>query len=72
MSEMLEQAFEKARRLSAAEQDAIAAIILDEMEDEARWEEAFSRSQESLARLASEALEEDRRGEPKGLVPDSL
>jgi hypothetical protein len=72
MSEMLEQAFEKARRLSAAEQDAIAAIILDEMEDEARWEEAFSSSQESLARLASEAMEEDRRGETKDLDPDSL
>jgi len=72
MSEMLEQAFEKARRLSAAEQDAIAAIILDEMEDEAHWEGAFSRSQESLARLASEAMEEDRRGETKDLDPDSL
>ena len=33
---MLEQAFEKARRLLAAEQVAIVAIILDEMEDEAR------------------------------------
>jgi hypothetical protein len=33
---MLEQAFEKARRLLSAEQDAVAAIILDEMEDEPR------------------------------------
>jgi hypothetical protein len=33
---MLEQAFGKARRLLAAEQDAIDAIILDQMEDETR------------------------------------
>lgn len=72
MSEMLDRAFEKARRLPDAEQDAIAAIILDELEDEARWEESFLRSKDALARLASEAMEEDQRGETRELDPDSL
>jgi hypothetical protein len=72
MSELLERAVEKAKNLPDAEQDAIAAIILEEMEDEAHWEQAFSNSQEALARLAAEAMEEDRKGETKELDPDSL
>ena len=72
MSELLEHAVEKARKLPDAEQEAIATIILEELEDEARWEEAFARSQDVLAKLAAEAMEEDRKGETKELDPDSL
>ncbi len=50
MSELLEHAVEKARRLPDVEQDAIAAIIFEEIEDEARWEQAFSKSQDALAK----------------------
>lgn len=72
MSKLLERAMKKARRLPDAEQDAIATIILEELEDEARWEQAFSKSQDALAKLAAEAMEEDRKGETKELDPDSL
>ena len=72
MSELLEHALEKARKLPDAEQDAIGAIILEELEDEARWEQAFAKSQDALAKLAAEAMEEDGRGETKELDPDSL
>jgi len=72
MSKLLERAMKKARRLPDAEQDAIATIILEELEDEARWEQAFSKSQDALAKLAAEAMEEDRKGETKELNPDSL
>lgn len=44
MSELLEPALEKARKLPDAEQDAIGAIILEELEDETRWEQAFAKS----------------------------
>lgn len=72
MSELLERAVKKARSLNDVEQDAIAAIILEELADEVRWEQAFSKSQDALARLAAEAMEEDQRGETKELDPDSL
>ena len=72
MSKLLERAMKKAKKLPDAEQDAIATIILEELEDEARWEQAFSKSQDALAKLAVEAMEEDRKGETKKLDPDSL
>jgi len=72
MSELLERAVEKARSLPDAEQNVIAAIILAEMEDEAHWKQAFSKSQDALAKLAAEAMEEDREGETKELDPDLL
>jgi len=72
MSELLEHAVEKVRKLPDAEQDAIAAIILEELKDEARWEQAFAKSQDALAKLAAEAMEEDRKGETKELDLDSL
>ncbi len=72
MSELIEHAVEKVRKLPDAEQDAIAAIILEELEDEDRWEQVFAKSQDALAKLAAEAMEEDRKGETKELDPDSL
>ena len=72
MSELLERAVKKARSLNDVEQDAIAAIILEELADEVRWQQAFSKSQDALARLAAEAMEEDQRGETKELDPDSF
>ena len=72
MTELLEQALEKAKNLPDSEQDAIAAMILEELEDEAKWEKRFSVSKDSLAKLASEAMEEDRREETEELDPDSL
>ena len=72
MTKLLEQAVKIAKNLSDSEQDAIASIILEELEDEAKWEKGFVASKDSLAKLASEAMEEERRGETKELDPDSL
>lgn len=65
MTQLLEQAFSKVKNLPAAEQDAIAALILDELADEQRWQESFSRSQDPLARLAAKAREDIRAGRVK-------
>ena len=72
MSDLLDRAFQKARRLSEAEKNVIATIILEELEDEAHWKQSFSKSQDALAKLAAEAMEEDRKGETKELDPDLL
>jgi hypothetical protein len=51
-------------QLPEHEQEAIASIILREIESEQRWDELFSRpeSAELLSRLADEALAERRAG----------
>jgi hypothetical protein len=58
--------------LPEAEKNVIATIILEELEDNARWKKAFSKSQDALAKLAAEAMEEDRKGLTKPLDPDLL
>ena len=52
MTQLLQQAIDAVNRLASAQQDAIAALILDELADEQRWGEAFARSQPQLAKLA--------------------
>ncbi|MFH7245074.1 MAG: hypothetical protein ACHWZW_19735 [Spirulina sp.] len=56
MTELLERAIARLQTLPESEQDAIASIILDEIEDERRWDEAFARSPDILAQLAASAM----------------
>jgi hypothetical protein len=62
MTQILEKAFSEAQKLSEHEQDTLGAIILEEMLDELRWNEAFAKSQDVLAILADEAIAEFRAG----------
>ena len=52
MTQLLERAFSEVSKLSESDQDVIAALILDELEDERRWDSAFVKSQDQLAGLA--------------------
>ena len=72
MTELLEQAITRLKNLPANEQDAIAAMILAELEDERHWDEAFARSPDILAKLATEAMAEYRAGKTQELDPDTL
>ena len=74
MSQLLERAFLEARQLPEREQEAIAAIILGEIESERRWEELFARpeSAELLSRMADEAMAEVRAGRARKLDLDEL
>jgi hypothetical protein len=72
MTYLLEKAVAQAKQLPKEQQDAIAALILAEIEDEARWDAAFARSHDVLERLAAEAEEEDRQGITEELDPDAL
>jgi hypothetical protein len=58
MTALLEKAIEKASALPKAEQEAIGALILEEIASESRWNAQFASSQDVLARLANEALSE--------------
>jgi hypothetical protein len=65
MTKLLDKAFKKAAKLPAKAQDALGARILEELEiieDEARWDEAFARTQDQLGRWADEVLKEFEAG----------
>ncbi len=72
MTQMLEEAIRVVKELSEPEQDAIAAAILAEVEDERRWAESFARSHDLLEKLAQEALEEHRAGSTLPLDPNRM
>lgn len=56
MTELLKSAIAKLQTLPESEQNAIASAILEEIEDEQRWDAAFARSPDVLAKLAATAL----------------
>ncbi|NWF62385.1 MAG: hypothetical protein HXY43_24855 [Fischerella sp.] len=72
MTELLEQAIARLKTLPSSEQDAIAAMILEEIEDDRRWDESFSRSPNILAKLAASAMAEYHAGQTQELDPETL
>ena len=72
MSELFDRAVALARQLPSDRQNTLAALILDEIEDDARWDAAFANSPDMLEQLADQADEEDRTGLTEVLDPDRL
>jgi hypothetical protein len=58
MTELLEKAFSQASRLPLEQQNAVATLLLKEMESEQMWAESFASSQDALSGFADEALKE--------------
>ncbi|NCQ71505.1 MAG: hypothetical protein GPI97_21010 [Microcystis aeruginosa W13-16] len=71
-TERLEQAIAQLKTLSTDQQDAIASLILAELEEEQRWDDSFARSPNLLAKLAAEAMAEHRSGKTQELDPETL
>ena len=67
MTQLLEKALSQVAKLPASEQDAMAAIVLEELASEKRWAESFEKSQDMLAKLAEKALAEHAGGSTKPL-----
>ena len=72
MTKVLEKAFDEASKLPEKEQDELGKWLLAEIESDRNWDQVFARSHNQISRLASEALEEHRRGETEELDPDKL
>lgn len=72
MSALLDRAVAEARQLPSADQDAIAALILEEIKDDRRWDEAFARSPGKLEALAARATEQVRAGPARAAGFDEL
>ncbi|MFH1609822.1 MAG: hypothetical protein ABID40_04250 [Candidatus Bipolaricaulota bacterium] len=64
---LLEQAFAEAAKLPEDDQRALAEWILEELQSERRWQEAFAASQGELGHLAEEAQAEFRTGKTQSL-----
>lgn len=67
MTQLLEKAISEVAKLPASEQDAVAALVLEELASERRWSSSFAKSQDLLANLAEEALAEYAAGKTKPL-----
>jgi hypothetical protein len=65
MTQLLEKALSQVAKLSASEQDAVAAIVIEELASEQRWTDSFAKSQDLLAKLAEKALADHAAGRTK-------
>lgn len=74
MTQLLEKACNRLTELPELDQDAIASLILEEIEDEERWNASFARPESIalLSQMAAEALAEHRAGKTLPLDPDNL
>ena len=72
MTTLLEQAIDRLRKCSPAEQDTIAALILEELADDTRWEEAFAASRPEIEQLAEKVRSKIRSGQTRDMRIDDL
>jgi hypothetical protein len=63
MNALLEKALAEMARLPEDEQEAIAALILDEIAAERGWDERFAKTQDLLGALVRSARAEVARGD---------
>jgi hypothetical protein len=72
MTQLLERAFNEASKLTESGQDAVASLLLTELESDQRWNQSFATSQDQLSHLADEALRElaDGKTQPLDLKRD--
>lgn len=72
MTKLLDRAFQEASKLPEIAQNALAKWVMEEMEDEKKWEMTFAETEDILEQLADEALVSDKHGKTKPLDLDKL
>jgi hypothetical protein len=72
MGRLLQQAVAEASKLPEADQEAVGAWLLAELDSERRWDELFAKSHDMLAEMAAEAIREDVAGLTQPLDPDEM
>ncbi|RKU33825.1 hypothetical protein C6496_21255 [Candidatus Poribacteria bacterium] len=72
MTQLLEKVLTAVYKLPPEKQDAIAAVILEELEDEQQWAETFAASQDKLAQLAQKVRADIKAGHVKKMGFDEL
>jgi hypothetical protein len=72
MNNLLDEAYAAAKKLPEAEQEALGALLLAEIEDNRRWDELLAQPSEVIERIVDQALEHHRLGRTLPLDPESL
>ncbi len=72
MTQLLEKALTEVYNLPPEKQNAIAAVILEELEDERLWDGAFAASQDKLAQLTAKVRADIKAGRIKKVEIDEL
>ena len=72
MTHSLQQAVSYAQSLPEDQQDFIAAVIMEELADEERWQEKFARSQAQLSKLTAKARADIQAGRVRQVGVDEL
>lgn len=72
MTKLLKKAFQEASKLPDIEQNSLAKWLMEELEAERKWDQAFAESEDVLGQLADEALEAHKQGKTKPLNTKKL
>ena len=72
MTKLFQQAVGKVSLLPDAEQDAIARLVLEEIESDKRWTDLLAASPKKLTDLADQAWAEHEAGGSDELDPETL
>lgn len=72
MTKLLEKAIAEIEKLPKKDQDSIAQIILDEIEDEKKWDKAFAKSQHKLSKIAEKVRADIKAGRTRKIGIDQL
>ena len=70
MTQLLKKVLSEVYKLPPEKQDFIATIILEELEDERRWDKTFAESQDQLAQLAEKVRADIKAGRVKKMEGD--
>jgi hypothetical protein len=72
MTKTLQQAIERLQKMPEERQDALAQLLLHEIDEDERWRQSTAAHESKLDGLIKDVLEADRRGECEPLDPDRL
>ncbi len=72
MTKLLKKAFQEVSKLPDIEQNSLAKWLMEELEAERKWDQAFAESEDALDQLADEALEAHKQGKTKPLDIEKL
>ena len=67
MTALLEKAFGRVSALPVKRQNALAHLLLNEIDSDAQWDASFKSSHPELAELAGKALTEHRKGKTRAM-----
>jgi hypothetical protein len=73
MTSLMSQVVQRLESLPQAQQEAVASLLLEELDGESRWDDALVGSQDILGQLAQQALSVHEKGQtvPGGFDSDA-